>query len=327
MKSKIIKRAINAVKFYALNLQSVILSFLGFNKIEVLNAGKDAAKTGNDASKLLEVIELIVKINKGDNINKNMESLKRLLQNDSIDLSVGVSINALRNALPGIENDMYDSQLNEVYVYSALLGNVEMAFHPQNPSLINIDVLKLLVKHEAKISSSDRQGHIRSAGIVHQIVRRAVATLHVPDSNVRKNRLDALKFLLDANPGKSYNLGEQFSDQKQTALHIAALAGDLNVVECLLEVSGDINTVDASENTALHYAAMLQDLGPGSEKTSGLIRQNKEIIVKLLLEKGGDVSCVNGMGEKFADLATQNNIRFETPSPHQESRRSKLEPS
>lgn len=76
---------------------------------------------------------------------------------------------------------------------------------------------------------------------------------------------------------------------KQTPLHLAAKAGQIEVCQCLLNMNADVNAVDNEQQTALHLAA----------------DSNHAAVVKLFLEQRPElISMPNKQGLTVAHIAS-----------------------
>ncbi|KKO96727.1 hypothetical protein THAR02_11168 [Trichoderma harzianum] len=86
-----------------------------------------------------------------------------------------------------------------------------------------------------------------------------------------------------------YNVHGKYLQKRQSALHYAALLGQLKIVEALLEASADVNCRDADGRTLLHLAAL----------------KAYDDCVRLLLKHGADVLCGDSHGKIPLDLAEE----------------------
>jgi len=75
-----------------------------------------------------------------------------------------------------------------------------------------------------------------------------------------------------------------------TALHIAALQGYMNIVEILLDIGIDINSKNNNGNTALHVAAIHGNMN----------------IVEILLDRGADINSKDNDGQTALHEAAAN---------------------
>lgn len=89
---------------------------------------------------------------------------------------------------------------------------------------------------------------------------------------------------------------EQTDEKKQTGLHIAALKGNLKIVELLLENNASPHSLNIHENTPLHEAARWSD----SSKEEN---ENRVRCMEKLIEKGADVNALNLRRESALHVA------------------------
>lgn len=85
----------------------------------------------------------------------------------------------------------------------------------------------------------------------------------------------------------------QFSEYtKRTPLHIAAINGNIEIVQFLLKCNMNINSIDSNKMTPLNYACM-----------------NRHIeVARLLKENGGYINENSDMGTLFCSLAYKRDI-------------------
>ncbi len=155
----------------------------------------------------------------------------------------------------------------------------------------NIEIVKLLEQHGAKINSSDSTGHTalyisassNNLELVQYICSKGVdinypcgyyweTTLHLA---CVKDFFNIAKFLL--------SIGADISKRNKTGLTPALVAcqkGNIRILNLLLQHGVDINERSYSGNTLLHIACE---------------KKNPSIIF-LLLSLGADVNCVNTQG-------------------------------
>jgi ankyrin repeat protein len=81
-----------------------------------------------------------------------------------------------------------------------------------------------------------------------------------------------------------------------SVLHIASLAGPLDVVKMLLEAGADVNSRGEGNETPLHFASC----GRGDEAVA---------IVRHLMSCGADVNATDRKGQTPLDLAAGKRIR------------------
>lgn len=119
-------------------------------------------------------------------------------------------------------------------------------------------------------------------------------------SKLCPRRLIAILIVLSIAPSAST---EDSIDAKRGAkpLHIAAETGELNIVSQLLEQDMDVNIVDSSGRTPLHYAC--QPVRPLWEHADAMVRGGNRAnrshtnVVKYLVKKGANVNVSSHSGE------------------------------
>ena len=85
-----------------------------------------------------------------------------------------------------------------------------------------------------------------------------------------------IQFLIDS--GADVNIR---TEDKTTALHLAILRGDADIVKTLIDAGADVNAQNIGKMTPLHQAAI----------------DGRYEIVKLLIESGADVNLRNVRGK------------------------------
>ncbi len=266
----------------------------------------------------------IILINQSANERGSAQEGKELAENFVNELDVGMnnfmqagqSLSPLNYRMPTVGlkedelNSIYDDDSGSFGLLHALLGSKEDAYRPDKkgspgPSFINLAALELLLRNPGAVSDSYQRIKIDNS-VIQEVVRRTIATLSAGNAVLRDNRLKALKVMLQPCQHVSFDINAKSGNLGQTALHLAAFAGDVDLVKMLLETCQDVDVdlVDNSKNTALHYAAMIQNLDSGKIITKQNIISNKVEIVRLLLNKNCNRGIENSHGETAADISS-----------------------
>lgn len=143
------------------------------------------------------------------------------------------------------------------------------------------DIVKLLLDSEADLSLKDKRGYLpiqRAFCSEKKEVTDIFWSLGVTVEEVNDLSLlgCAVRSTLEENVNKLLQMGADVNGVdrfKNTALHVAVIAENLRMIECLVESGADINKVGYRNKTALEKAASRQTVG----------------VVKFLVGHGADV--------------------------------------
>jgi len=99
------------------------------------------------------------------------------------------------------------------------------------------------------------------------------------------NGLEKMKIMLQKNPSLVHsNINGK---NRERPLHWAALSGNIEIVNFLLDNGAEINVVDAQQMTALHWAAW----------------QGQPEVVKVLVTRGAEINKINISNQTPLDRA------------------------
>lgn len=132
----------------------------------------------------------------------------------------------------------------------------------------DLEVVRALVEKGADINIKDEKGR---------------TALHYA---AKWSKPEVIKYLVS----KGADINEK-TVSNATPLMYATSQGSFETVKTIIDLGADINVQDNKGNTALHWAAAGQQ--PADEKQK---------IIKLLVDKGADTSAVNTYGQKYDDV-------------------------
>ena len=160
------------------------------------------------------------------------------------------------------------ANVNEIYEHSGSTP-LHIACNSDHP---NVEIIKLLLKKQAKINVQDKDGN---------------TPLHIACNRKDANK-DIIYYLLNLSfytPNvniQNKENGAGYGDGGATPLHIACLYSNTDIIELILDKAADVNLTEEGGNTPLHIAC--------SRKT---FTESTDEIVKLLVKNGADVNAKN----------------------------------
>lgn len=101
-----------------------------------------------------------------------------------------------------------------------------------------------------------------------------------------RGRIEVVKFLYTQ--GIAIDSKSIFSGQ--TALHLSVRSEHMDIINFLISIGADVNTIDDKGNTSLHYAAI----------------SNNAEIAKILVDSGADTNAINHDGETPFEAAVSH---------------------
>jgi len=114
--------------------------------------------------------------------------------------------------------------------------------------------------------------------------------IHYLQEFSRRGDLDGVQEVITEHP----ELKDELAPAGLNALHSAASAGHIDVVDFLISANVDVNAKSNRGDTALHFAAH-----------RGLV----DVILKLV-EAGADADIANNAGETPSDIASNNDVQM-----------------
>jgi len=198
---------------------------------------------------------------------------------------------------------------------SALYHALESIFHDDsNPNLSSVNLLLDYGADTNTVTSSGKsplymacsRGHtatvqrMLNCGAKVNVSKGEKSPLNVACEN---RHVAVVELLL--NEGADPNVPEEIADQCSYPLHIAAAGHSVELVTLLLNHGANINSVDASGNTALHLAIYDRTYMRHGED----IYVNCQKVVDTLLCAGVDVNVSNSKGKTSLYLAVEEGLQ------------------
>ena len=208
---------------------------------------------------------------------KDLEIINFFIQNGaSVDQTNSDGNNALINSC----------YYNDSSVISLLLkhtNNINQQNHEGKSALTNavsrnnIENIKLLIDEGCDIDVKDNNGN----GLLYYAIKYSQKS----KMNVFNEKFDYL-INKGLNPKTHNNKGENL-------YHVAIEKNNMEIIKKIGDYNININTVNKDGMTALHIAAM---------------KANNSDIMRLLIEKGADITSKTNFGETAFDLASENEL-------------------
>jgi len=180
-------------------------------------------------------------------------------------------------------------------------------------SLGNSDLVELLIKQGANAKAAD-QFNYNALHIIVMQPERTISSGEIILVDTERNLADVNNIRLLLNAGLDINARVGDAAAGLSAMHLAARAGRLYVVEELINSKADINSVNKEGDTPLHYLLkdipfVLPDMDRKEADEEIQKFKDKQIrVFKFLIHKGADTNIENNSSDTVLDMAESQNF-------------------